>query len=220
MDATRLQEIVGAHAKWVNGRNDGKRADLSGVALSGADLTGADLTGADLTGADLSGVALSGADLTGADLSDADLARADLSGADLAQADLTSADLTEADLSGATHLLSPLTWLQENFQTDADGLVVYKAVGNTDFVAPVAWTIEAGHFLQEVCNPCRTTICGCGVSFGTREWCTKAYPNSDLWQCRIRWHDLAGVVVPYNTDGKARCERLELVERLSTPLDE
>jgi len=28
------------------------------------------------------------------------------------------------------------------------------------------------------------------------------------------WEDLADVVVPYNTDGKARCARLQLIEPL------
>ena len=37
------------------------------------------------------------------------------------------------------------------------------------------------------------------------------YTDADLWECEVEWLDLAGVVVPYNTDGKARCERLRLV---------
>lgn len=36
-----------------------------------------------------------------------------------------------------------------------------------------------------------------------------------IYRCRIRWIDLAGVVVPYNTDGKARCARLEILEQVS-----
>ena len=33
-----------------------------------------------------------------------------------------------------------------------------------------------------------------------------------IWKLLIRWEWLPGVVVPYNTDGKIRCERAELVE--------
>jgi hypothetical protein len=32
------------------------------------------------------------------------------------------------------------------------------------------------------------------------------------WKVLIRWEWLAGVIVPYNTDGKIRCERCELLE--------
>lgn len=56
------------------------------------------------------------------------------------------------------------------------------------------------------------------MHFGTAKWLLGARGcNKDVWwECRIRWIDLAGVTVPYNTDGKARCERLELI-RVVTP---
>ena len=66
--------------------------------------------------------------------------------------------------------------------------------------------------LEEVPNPDRATECGCGVSVGTREWVDNHYKESPVWRCRIRWIDLADVVVPFNTDGKARCRKLELIE--------
>ena len=50
-----LQNILLKHKKWVDGFEDGIRADLSGADLYGADLSGADLSGADLSGANLSG---------------------------------------------------------------------------------------------------------------------------------------------------------------------
>ena len=96
MTKTEFNEILKAHKKWLNGDEDGKRADLRGADLTGADLRWADLRGADLTGADLRW-----ADLRGADLSEADLSEADLRGANLSRADLSEADLSEADLSGA-----------------------------------------------------------------------------------------------------------------------
>jgi hypothetical protein len=68
--------------------------------------------------------------------------------------------------------------------------------------------------LTEIVNPDRCTDCGCGVNFGTRDWVAKNYPDADLWRCRIDWIDLAGVVVPFNTDGKARCGRLTLLEKI------
>lgn len=36
--------------------------------------------------------------------------------------------------------------------------------------------------------------------------------ETDVWKVLIRWEWLAGVCVPYNTDGKIRCERVKLVE--------
>ena len=181
-------------------------ADLSGAYLSGADLSGAYLRRADLSGADLSGADLSGADLRGADLSDADLSDADLRGADLSDADLSG-----ADLSGSKGLLSAVEFMAR-FETTDQGWIVYKRVGKTQFDAPKYWTVEPGSFLQEVVNPCRTTECACGVNFGTRDWCEKNYTASVLWKCLILWEDGSDIVVPYNTDGKARCGRMQLLE--------
>ena len=56
------------HAKWLQGQDDGERADLRGANLQGADLRGADLQDADLQDADLQGANLRGADLRRADL--------------------------------------------------------------------------------------------------------------------------------------------------------
>ena len=151
-------------------------------------------------------------DLSGADLSAAGLRAADLRGADLSGADLSDADLSDADLSGVKGLLDPVDWLKTNFETDAEGIIVYKRIGETEFDAPSHWTIEPGAYLTEVVNPTRTVECACGVNFGTRDWCRWHYKTATLWRCRIEWWDLAGVVVPYNTDGKARCARLRLIE--------
>ena len=78
MKANELKKILELHAKWINGEEGGKRADLSHADLSDADLRGADLSHADLREADLSH-----ADLRETDFSDADLRGADLSGANL-----------------------------------------------------------------------------------------------------------------------------------------
>ena len=75
MNHDELMEIIRKHKEWIDGKPDGKRADLRDAVLRRADLSGADLSGADLSGADLSG-----ADLSGAVLRDADLSGADLSG--------------------------------------------------------------------------------------------------------------------------------------------
>ena len=48
-----LKEVLKSHEKWLNGEQDGIRADLSNVDLSYANLRGADLSCANLRGADL-----------------------------------------------------------------------------------------------------------------------------------------------------------------------
>ena len=202
-------------------------ANLYGANLSDASLYGANLRRANLRGADLSYVNLrranlrdtnlSGANLREANLNEANLSRANLSEADLRRAYLSWANLSGANLSGAKGFLDPTAWLQEQFESDAKGLIVYKAIGETYYAAPDHWTIEPGAVLEEVCNPTRTNDCACGVNFATLEWIKqREYASCDVtvWRCRIEWMDLAGVVVPYNTDGKARCARLQLLERV------
>jgi len=148
--------------------------------------------------------------------SGADLREADLRGADLREADLCEADLHGADLSGAIGLLDPIEWIGK-LETDSLGVIVYKRIGdtNTNYQAPGFWIMEPGRFLTEVVNQLPTLGCACGVNFGTLEWCEDNYPKADLWKCRIRWLDLVSVVVPYNSDGQARCGRLELLEKIN-----
>ena len=225
-----LSEIVEKHGKWLRDEKGGERwscpiganlrradlsdADLSGANLRRADLSGADLSGADLSGADLRRADLSGADLSGADLSDANLSGADLSdanlsGANLSGADLSGADLSGADLSGAKNFFNPIKWMSENFEHDDLGFIVYKTFGA--YYKQPEWKIEAGSFIEENVNPLPTNDCGCGINFATIKWIKNDQNNPGIWRCRIHWMDCVGVVIPYNTDGKARCSRLELI---------
>ena len=68
-----LEKIIESHARWIVGKNDGERANLSGVDLRWADLRDADLSDADLSNADLRGANLRGANLRNANLYGADL---------------------------------------------------------------------------------------------------------------------------------------------------
>jgi hypothetical protein len=69
----RLEKILELHSKWLNNKEDGVCAHLSGADLSGAHLSYADLSCADLRGADLSNSDLRGANLCHANLSGAKL---------------------------------------------------------------------------------------------------------------------------------------------------
>ena len=79
---------------------------------------------------------------------------------------------------------------------------------------PDTWKIEPRSIIEEVCNPLPTNDCASGVNVATLDW-IKSNSNKDrVWRCLIRWPWLAGVVVPYNTDGKIRAARVELLEEI------
>ena len=104
MDMKKLHEILDKHAKWLNNKIGGVRANLQGadlhdVNLQYANLQGADLWGADLRYADLLGTNLQGSSLQCSNLEGANLQGADLWGADLQGANLQGADLHDASLS-------------------------------------------------------------------------------------------------------------------------
>ena len=139
--------------------------------------------------------------------------RAYLRGADLSGADLRRADLRRADLSGATGLLCAADYLAENLERTDAGYIVYKSFGK-HYSSPKRWVIERGQILNEVCNPLSTFNCACGINVATKDW--PGLSDKGVWRALIRWEWLADVVVPYNTDGKFRCGRIELLE----PLDD
>lgn len=175
--------------------------------------TGAVFDNACLVGSSFTHSVLAEVSFKRASLANTDFAHSDLSGADFTGADLAGANFNSCNLSGVKGLPSSADFMR-TFETDSEGVIVYKRIGNTDYPSPSNWKIRPGEFLTEVVNTNRTNPCGCGVNFGTKDWCAVSYYQADLWKCRIRWMDLADVVVPYNTDGKARCARLELLEKL------
>ena len=222
MKQGQLNSVLARHKEWLKNNAEGHRADWSWADLSMANLNGADLRranlrsadlrGADLNEADLSRADLNEADLRGADLNEANLSRADLSWADLNGANLSGADLNGANLSKVIGIKNGREFIKQ-FATDKDGVLVYKTFGAFN-TPPDSWNLEAGSFIEETVNPDRGTVCGSGVNFGTLEWIKKNVFNRQLeiWLCRIHWLDLCDVVVPFMTDGKARCHRLELIK--------
>lgn len=230
--ASALKEVLKNHKKYLDREPGGGDADLRGANLRGSDLVCADLRYADLGYADLRGANLGGADLRGANLGSANLSSANLGGSDLGGADLRGADLRGANLGGANlssanlgyadlrganlsasqGLLDAIDYLTRMFEATKEGVVVYKTFGLHSNPNP-AWAVEAGSTLSEVVNPNPTNDCGCGVNVATKEWIKNNDARKpDVWRCLIRWAWLPGVVVPYNTDGKIRCARVELVE--------
>jgi hypothetical protein len=187
-------------------------ADLSYADLRSANLSYADLSCADLRSANLRSADLSYADLRSANLRSADLSSADLSYADLRSANLRSADLRYANLSYAKNLLSQTQYIKDNFKKSKNGIIVYKTFGENN--APNdTWMIKPKSILEEVVSPCRTIDCACGINVGTLAW-VKSNTIKEIWQCLIRWEWMVGVVVSYNTDGKIRTEKLQLIKKI------
>jgi uncharacterized protein YjbI with pentapeptide repeats len=187
-----------------------RRANLRRANLRRADLSEADLRRANLSDADLSDANLRRADLSEADLSDANLSGADLSEADLRRVNLNDADLSGADLSGAKGLLDPIKYIEENFERTEDGIIVYKSFGE-HYTPNSNWKIEKNSIIEEVTNPLPTVTCGCGVNVATKKWVNREC-NNLVWECLIKWEWLAGVVVPYQTDGKIRASKVQLIK--------
>ena len=203
MEQAKLKEILEKHKKRLRDEEGGEKAYLSYADLSYANLSGAYLSGAYLSDAYLSGAYLSGADLRGANLSGANLSGAYLSGA----------DLRGADLSGATGLIDSIDYLEKKFEKTEEGYVVYK-VFNGCYGPPAKWKVEPGEVITEEVNSCRTAKCGCGINAAPLEWVRREYPKKDIYKLLIKWEWLAGVVVPYNTDGKIRCSRALIIEKV------
>ena len=168
------------------------------------------LSGDDLSGADLRWANLSGANLSGANLSSADLSSANLSGADLSGADLSGANLSGANLSGSQGLLDAINYMEAHFERTDEGYIVYKSF-NSSYDAPDRWQIEPGEVIEEVVNPDRTCECGCGINVAPFEWVRRTCYNQS-YKLLIRWEWMPGVVVPYNTDGKIRCSKAQILE--------
>lgn len=145
-----------------------------------------------------------------ADLRDIDLHDIDLRGADLSCADLSYANLRGADLSGTKGLVIPSEYIAQHFERVKDGYIGYKTFGGK-FPPPDSWVIKPGEIITETVNPNRTDDCGSGINIAPLDWVKGRY-KGDIWQVLIRWEWLADVVVPYNTDGKIRCGKAELVK--------
>jgi len=117
MEQSKLDEIIRKHDLWVNGKEDGERANLSYANLRYADLSYADLSSANLSYADLSSADLSYANLRYANLRDANLRDVNLRDANLRYANLSYADLSYANLSYANLSSADLRENQMEFAT-------------------------------------------------------------------------------------------------------
>lgn len=132
--------------------------------------------------------------------------------ADLIGANLRGANLSDADLSDANGLLSAIDYLSEHFEKTSEGFIAYKTFGG-EYTPPEKWVISPGSVITENVNFNRCRECGCGINVAPFKWVKTEYGRrGDIWKVLIRFEWLSGVCVPYHTDGKIRCERVELLE--------
>ncbi len=236
----KLANILELHLKWIRSEKGGVRANLRGADLSRANLSDADLRGANLRGANLSDANLSDANLRGADLSranlsdadlrganlrganlsdanlsdanlsDADLRGANLSDANLSDANLRGANLSDADLSRAEGVLSAIDFMNKHFEKIDEGYIAYKTFGTFYSINP-NWKIKVGEVIEENVNFNRNNECGCGINVAPLKWVKNQMGDLPIYKVLIRNEWLMGVCIPYLTDGKIRCERVEIL---------
>ena len=205
-------------------RADLRYADLSGAHLNGAHLNGADLNGTNLNDADLSNAHLYNANLSNAHLNSANLSGAHLNGAHLSGADLYGANLNGADLYGANLSGANLNGAHLN---GAKGLVKRMGVEagnhywkrfcaglkNNDFQFYVGFnTLRKS---ETFASDERVTCSYPGFYFASRSWCAIHYPDRHL-EARIRIPNDAQINEPWNTDGKASADSIEIVQVFDT----
>jgi len=130
------------------------------------------------------------------------------------RANLSWANLSGANLSGAKGLLDTVNYMEAHFERVERGYIVYKTFGG-NYEPPTEWEIKPESIITETVNFDRCTECDSGINVAPMKWVRNHHPNKQIWKCLIEWPWLAGVCVPYSTDGKIRCSRVRLLEVVS-----
>jgi hypothetical protein len=104
--------------------------------------------------------------------------------------------------------------MKANFEVVKDGYIAYK-VFNLHYPPPQSWEITEMSILTSNVLANRESECACGINVAPLTWFQDNHISTGLWKVLIRWEWLPGVVVPYNTDGKIRCERIQLLEQVA-----
>ena len=110
--------------------------------------------------------------------------------------------------------MSAIAFMDAHFERTKDGFIAYKTFGSS-YHPNDDWKIEPDSVLSEVVNPDRACSCGCGINVAPLSWVKDNATNGgrlSIWKVLIRWEWLMGVVVPFGSDGKVRCEKVELIE--------
>ena len=187
--------------------------DLSGANLYHANLRHADLCYAKLSDTNLSCANLYHANLRHADLCYADLSDANLSCANLRHANLSCANLSCANLSRIKINYNPIDYLNKNFEKTNEGYIVYKTFSEY-YPKPNYWSIKENIIIEEIgINTNLSNKCGSGINVATLDWVLKE-TNEQIWKCLIKFEWACSIFVPYDTDGKIRCSKLQILEKV------
>lgn len=162
---------------------------------------------------------------------DADIDTNSFDCAEIKECDFTNSiwnrcSFTESSFSGSKGLISSIDYLEKTFKKTEQGYITYKKFGQF-YDTPNYWDIREGSVLNEVINSNRFEDCGAGINVSTLNWLDEhllfaatlygfsAKDKTDIWEVLIPFEWLSGVCVPYNTDGKIRCERVKLIKELT-----
>ena len=105
-------------------------------------------------------------------------------------------------------------YLNVHFKKETRGYIVYKTF-NSQYSAPKEWIIEKNSEIIEndLDRNCEKS-CGRGINVATKKWVKKNYGNDQIWKCLLKFEDFDDIVVPYGTDGKIRCRKLTILEKV------
>ena len=162
---------------------------------------------------------------------DANLEMNSFDEAEIRECDFTNSiwsrcSFTGSSFSGSKGLISSIDYLEKTFKKTEQGYIAYKKFGQF-YNIPNYWDIREGSILDEVINSNRFEDCGAGINVSTLNWLDEhlifaatlygfsAKDKTGIWEVLIPFKWLSGVCVPYNTDGKIRCERVKLIKELT-----
>ena len=230
-----LNIILDKHKKCLNKEEGGKIADLFNKDCSDLDFSNNDLryiwlvncnlSNCNLSNCNLEYAYLTETNLTETNLTETNLTNCNLKNVNLRDANLTKTNLTGSNLENADLIYAKLKnvkgsittkdYMKNNFKFDKErnGYIVYKTFGSI-YDPPKYWNIKENSIIEENCTMDRRYECGRGINCSNLDWVrnyNKKHKNLPIWKMLIKRKWLKGVVVPYITDGKIRCNKAQLL---------
>lgn len=146
---------------------------------------------------------------------------------DFTNTEFSHCSFISSQLSNTKGLINSIDYLNKNFEKTKEGYIAYKLF-EFQYKIPEYWDIKENGILNEVVDANRFDTCSYGINVATLEWIEenlisfnnlyKIFSNNEetnIWKVLIPFEWLSGVCVPYNTDGKIRCERVKLLRKIT-----
>ena len=220
-----LENLIVNHTKFLNEELD-HPAEITGITVRGIELSDVDLSYCDIRNSTFidckfTNVTFKGAHLQNNNFKDCMFYNSLVKSSRLRYSDFTEAkffklsNMIDVDLSGSTGLVSPIDFMEKNFEKTEEGYIAYKSF-NTYYNSPKSWNLVPGEVIQETPNCNRFEQCGCGINVAPLSWMITDAESGDkeVWKVLIKFEWLPGIVVPYIGDGKVRCEKVKLIEKI------